>query len=151
MHESPRGARAFCRGCTGQGLEINFDNLPSELWVRNPFTILLDEIDDNDLAKDDLIDLRSNKLLKINFDAMDISTFWCEVAATHPTLSKRAWSVLAPFATTFLCESGFSTMVQIKDKYRNRLDISHDMRVALSKTSPRIADLVKTQQDQGAH
>ena len=59
--------------------------------------------------------------------------------------------MLVPFATTFLCESGFSTMVQIKDKYRNRLDISHDMRVALSKTSPRIADLVKTQQDQGTH
>ena len=58
---------------------------------------------------------------------------------------------LRPFATTFLCESGFSTMVQIKEKYRNRLDISHDMRVALSKTSPHIADLVKTQQDQGAH
>ena len=76
-----------------------------------------------------LIDLRSNKQLNINFDAMDISTFWCEVAATHPTLSKRAWSVLVPFATTFLCESGFYTMVQIKDKYCNRLDISHDMGV----------------------
>ena len=53
MHEPPRGARAFCRGCTGQGLEINFDNFPYELWVRNLFTILLDEIDDNDLAKDE--------------------------------------------------------------------------------------------------
>ena len=42
-------------------------------------------------------------------------------------------------------------MVQIKDKYSNRLDISHDMRVALSKTSPRIADLVVKTQDQGAH
>ena len=92
--------------------------------------MLLDEIDDNDLAKDELIYLRSNEQLKINFDAMDISTFWCEVAATHPTLSKRPWSVLVQFATTFLCESGFSTMVQIKDKYHNRLDISHDMRCA---------------------
>ena len=130
---------------------FDIDNLPSELWVRNPFTVLLDEIDDNDLAKDELIDLRSNKQLKIKFDAIDISTFWCEVGATHSTLSKRAWSVLVPFTTTYLCEAGFSTMVQIKDKYRNRLDISHDMRVALSKTSPRIADLVVKTQDQGAH
>ena len=73
MHESTRGAREFGRGCTGQGLEINSDNLPSELSVRNPFTVLLDEIDDNELAKDELIDLRSNKQLKINFDAMDIT------------------------------------------------------------------------------
>ena len=81
---------------------FNIDNLPSELWVRNPFTVLLDEIDDNDLAKDELIDLRNNKQLKIKSDAIDISTFWfwCEVVRTYPTLSKRAWSVLVPFTTT---------------------------------------------------
>ena len=76
---------------------FDIDNLPSELWVRNPFTILLDEIGDNDLAKDELIDLRSNKQLKINFDAIDISTFWCEVAATHPTFQRGlgpCWSHL---------------------------------------------------------
>ena len=54
---------------------FDIDNLPSELWVRIPFTMLLDEIDDNDLAKDELIDLRSNKQLNIKFDAIDISTF----------------------------------------------------------------------------
>ena len=26
---------------------FNIDNLASELWVRDPFTVLLDEIDDN--------------------------------------------------------------------------------------------------------
>ena len=130
---------------------FDIDNLPSGLWLRNPFTMLLDEIDDNDLAKDESIDLRSNKQLNIKFDAIDISTFWCEIGATHMTLSKRAWSVLVQFTTTYLCETGFSAMVQIKDKYRNRLDISHDMRVALSKTSPPIADLVVKTQVQGTH
>ena len=76
----------------------------------------------------------SIKQLKIKFDAIDISIFGCEVARTYLTLSKRAWSVLVPFTTTYLCEAGFSTMVHIKDKYHNQLDISHDMGVALSKT-----------------
>jgi hypothetical protein len=43
--------------------------------------------------------------------------------------------VLIPFATTYLSKSGFSTLVTIKTKRRNRLDVEHDMRVALSKTT----------------
>ena len=79
-----------------------------------PFTVPVEAIDDNDLVKHELIDLRSNNQLKIKFEAVDIDIFWCVVAATHPTLGKWASTVLVPFLTTYLCDTGFSTMVQMK-------------------------------------
>jgi hypothetical protein len=42
---------------------------------------------------------------------------------------------LIPFVTIYLGESGFLTLVNIKTKNRNRLDIQHDMHVALSHSS----------------
>jgi len=41
-------------------------------------------------------------------------------------------TILVPFATTYLCESGFSSLLYLKNKYRNRLNPSKDLRVALS-------------------
>ena len=54
----------------------------------------------------------------------------------YQVLSKRAFQCFLPYVTTYLCEAGFSTLVAIKTKSRNRLYAEDDMRVALSKTSP---------------
>ena len=54
--------------------------------------------------------------------------------------------VLIPFATTYLCELGFSALLDIKTKQRNRLDTIDDMRVALSKPIPQF--LVENKQQQ---
>jgi hypothetical protein len=55
------------------------------------------------------------------------------------------------FATTCLCESGFSTLETIKPKNRNRLDVQHDMCAALSKTTPQFNVLVQAKQQQPSH
>ena len=57
------------------------------------------------------------------------------------------------FSTTYLCEQGFSALLLIKNKPRNRLKVSHDiiydMRVALSKNiTPRIQEIVQKMQAQ---
>ena len=69
----------------------------------------------------------------------------------YPTLAKRAFQVIVPFVTTYLCESGFSVLVTIKTNARNKLNVTHDMRVALSNTSPRIDLLVANRQQQCSH
>jgi hypothetical protein len=58
---------------------------------------------------------------------------------------------LIPFVTIYLCESGFLTLVTIKTKNLNRLDVQHDMRVALSKTTPQFNILIQAKQQQHSH
>jgi len=41
------------------------------------------------------------------------------------------------FATSYLCEAGFSAVAVIKSKYRNKIDIERVMRLAISNTAPR--------------
>ena len=53
---------------------------------------------------------------------------------------------LLPFSSTYLCESGFSALVNIKTKSRNKLDCKSDLRCALSATKPRIKILVSKNQ-----
>ena len=55
---------------------------------------------------------------------------------------------LIPFATTYLCESGFSALLAVKMKQRNRLAAKDDMRVALSKTIPQFCVLVENKKQQ---
>ena len=68
-----------------------------------------------------------------------------------PNVALLLLRVLVPFASTHLCESGFSTLLQIKTKARNRLDVQDDMRLALMQTRPRISKRVTQIQPQSSH
>ena len=68
-----------------------------------------------------------------------------------PQLSLFVLRKLLPFSSTYLCESGFSTMLNIKSKNRNRLDLEVDMRCSLSMTHPRIRNLVTLKQLHPSH
>lgn len=57
---------------------------------------------------------------------------------------KRKYDPDLPFSATYLCESGFSTVVQLKSKQRNRFDTEHDLRVALSTVTPDFETLIKS-------
>ena len=122
-----------------------------ELWIRNPFLAHLNSIGDDDLAKDDLIELRSMLMLRSEFNSKNLAEFWCSLAQAYPHLVKRAMVALIPFATTYLCEVGFSALLAIKTKQRNRLDAKDNMRVALAKTVPQFRVLVEDKQQQPSH
>lgn len=53
------------------------DVLPAEPQVRNPSTIPLLDTDDGDMAKDELMELKNNQKLRVQFDAVELSEFWC--------------------------------------------------------------------------
>ncbi|XP_071033014.1 protein FAM200C [Parasteatoda tepidariorum] len=132
---------------------FNWDgiNIKDELWIRNPFLCDIDCIDDMNLAKDEIIDLKANSLLKMDFDSKTLGEFWSSLREAYPLLAKRAMAAIIPFATVYPCEAGFSTLVTIKTKHRNRLKVEHDMRVALSKTIPQFNLLIKEKQQQPSH
>ncbi|GFU28003.1 protein ZBED8 [Nephila pilipes] len=130
---------------------FNLDEITKkdELWIRNPFLCDIDCIDDMDLAKDELIDLKTKSLLKMDFDSKTLGEFWSSLREAYPLLVKRAMAAIIPFATVYLCES--ATLVTIKTKHRNRLNVEHEMRVALSKTIPQFNLLIKEKQQQPSH
>ena len=59
--------------------------------------------------------------------------------------------MIVPFGTTYLCESGFSALLHIKTKARNRLNPRDDMRLALSMTVPRFNEIIEKRQLQKSH
>lgn len=138
-------------------LRMSFQNyfgseeLQRDTWIRNPFLVDLDSIPDEDMTKDDLIDLRHRELIKSEFCTKDLAEFWCSMMEGYPALAKRALQSILPFVTTYLCEAGFSTLLTIKTKSRNRLEAEDDMRVALSKSSPRFDLLVAAKQQHPSH
>ena len=65
------------------------------------------------------------------------------MCGSYPNVAKKAIQDILPFVFTYLCESGFSTLLQMKTKQRNRLDVENDMRCTLSTTFPRTHELSK--------
>ena len=55
-------------------------------------------------------------------------------------------NVLIPILTAYKCEKALSTLVTIKRKSQKRLNVTHDMRVALSNTQLNIKELLKAEQ-----
>ncbi|XP_050064407.1 protein ZBED8-like [Aphis gossypii] len=122
-----------------------------KIWLRNPFFVDLNTIDDSDLVKDELIDSRSKEMAPHDFQTKNQIEFWSSLTTAYPRAVSRAMKFLIPFATTYLCESGFSTMVTIKTKSRNRLDIKDDMSVAQYNTVPDFKAILQSKQQQMSH
>ena len=120
--------------------------------LRNPFIVSPQTIPDkNDRTQDELIELVNDGSAKKVFEREELSTFWSLMKDSYPTLTKIVLQKLLPFATTYLCESSFSTLLQLKTTTRNRLKVKDDLRCALSTTEPEIQELVKQKQLHPSH
>ena len=111
----------------------------------------LEDVDDDSDIKEDLIDLRNNRGTQMEFSTRQLEHFWTSQLEAYPTLAKKVLEVLVPFATSYLCETGFSCLLHIKTKSRNRLDSQHDMRVALCTKTPRFDAIIAKKQQQQSH
>ena len=103
--------------------------------VRNPFSTALDVSDILDELLDQFYDLQNDSFARDGFREMALSQFWFAMCKSYPQVSSLAFRILLPFATTYLCESGFSALVHIKRKTRK---IEDDLRLVLSNTKPQI-------------
>ncbi|XP_050503440.1 protein FAM200A-like [Diabrotica virgifera virgifera] len=124
---------------------LNTDNYD---WIRNPFiSINMSKHQLSLQEEEELVGLSTDRTLKLEFSEMSLEEFWIFVQAEHPLLSTRALKVLLQFATSYLCELGFSTFTNIKTKKRERLgNIDEEMRVALSHIRPDIGKICKSYQ-----
>ena len=61
--------------------------------MQDPFLFTLDLMDENDQKKDDLVEIRANKKIKMKFDSMHLATFWCAQLEMFPLLAKCALNI----------------------------------------------------------
>ena len=100
---------------------------------------------------EEAIELSSDGNLQLQFASHLSCKFWLSVQKEYPTLASSALKKLLPFATTYLCEIGFSRYVSTKTKYRNRLDAEADMYIQLSTIRPDVKHLSASMQAHPSH
>ncbi len=110
-------------------------------WVRDPFVCTANKLSID--MQEQLIELKSDSRLKELFSSCPLSSFWAALMQEYPELCDVALKILLPFASTYLCEAGFSKMTALKTKYRNRAQIEDDLRLCLSNIEPIIEDLLQ--------
>ncbi len=119
--------------------------------VRNPFSGILDITTIPREVQDEFLDLKHKAAAKYLYEEKSLNVFWCSMHQSYPKVSEIALRLLLPFSTTYLCESGFSTLLQIKNTSRNWLDVGPEMRCTLSVTQPRIRQLTEKKQCHPSH
>ncbi|MBN3295107.1 SCND3 protein, partial [Amia calva] len=85
--------------------------------------------------------LSCDKTLKSAIRSQSLLDFWIQQHSEYPALSYKAMLFLLPFATTYLCDKGFSSLAVIKTKYRRRMDAEPNLRLKLTSTDPDITGL----------
>ncbi len=59
--------------------------------------------------------------------------------------------LFAPIPINQLCETAFSTLTYLKSKYRSKLIIENDLRLALTKINPNVNDICNQKQAHPSH
>lgn len=70
--------------------------------------------------------------MRLQVKSKTLAAFRIGVEKDYPVLGGKAVATLLPFATPYLCEIGFSAVASIDTKYRSKLDIENELRVAVS-------------------
>ena len=134
-------------------LEQYFPEAANYEYTTNPFSVNPHDLAVGTDEQEELIDLQEDNEAKIRHRERPAINFWLDFAASYPTLASRAVSQLLTFPSTWECEQGLSTFLNIKSKKRNRLVApQHDFRCAVSESiKPRIDRLVDNKQSQKSH
>ena len=126
------------------------ENLFDYEWIRNPFDQPCPS-SFSEQEKEDYIDLTCANSLKRKFNSGNPTKFWISLNGKYPALTEKALRKIIPFATSYLCEEGFSAMAAIETKYRTRINVERDIWVAVLKILPRFDELFKNNQAHTSH
>ena len=127
-------------------------------WMIDPFAVTnFPELPSR--VAEELMDMSAEASNRLSFESCKkkhptLSAniyFWVSMCRVYTALSKFVIKQLIPFATTYLCEAGFSAMSVLKTKKRNRLDVEDNMRLCLCNVTPRFQKLTDNMQAQCSH
>lgn len=129
--------------------DLDFSKL---MWVQNPFNYNEEnEFELTTIEKEKLIELSCDSSLKQKFQNETPVQFWINLSGEYESLYCKAMQVLLPFVTSYLCETGFSALAAMKTKYRARLIVEKELRVALSTLPPRFEKNCANKQQHPSH
>nr|XP_027201527.1 zinc finger BED domain-containing protein 5-like [Dermatophagoides pteronyssinus] len=121
-------------------------------WIRDPFAKISFSHDLKIDEYEDLIKLSNDRYWKIKHRELSTNSFWVEIQHEFPKISKIALNILLQFSTSYLCELGFSSLSNIKNKKRSKIiNVEYDLRVSLSTIKPNINEIIKNNQAQISH
>ncbi|CAG4980470.1 unnamed protein product [Parnassius apollo] len=118
----------------------------SPIWhmTRNPFVVDVLQLPEE--VQKEFLEMKTDSSMKDEFHLLTLEKFWIKRLPVNSKLASLTLRVLIPFSSTYLCETGFSALVLIKTKQRNRLDVDSHLMIALARTEPRINQLVQNMQ-----
>ena len=108
--------------------------------IRNPFIVNVQFLPER--IQEEFLELVNDSIAKDAFETLTLTKFWTKMSVTYPVVSDVVLNSLLIFPSTYLCEQGFSTLLNIKSKLRSRLNVEHDLCLCLSNTTPRIEKLI---------
>ncbi|GFW13964.1 zinc finger BED domain-containing protein 5 [Trichonephila clavipes] len=73
--------------------------------------------------EESFIDFTSSGEIKGKFCNKTLFQFWAEIDDEFSELKTKAFRILLPFSTSYLCETEFSAVAALKTKYRSQLNI----------------------------
>ncbi|GFT47060.1 zinc finger BED domain-containing protein 5 [Trichonephila clavipes] len=118
-------------------------------WVKDPFQNTPEGLSTTE--EESFIDFTSSGEIKRQFCNKTLFQFWGEVDDEFSELKTKAFRILLPFSTSYLCETGFSAVAALKTKYRSQLNIEKELRVSISNIKPSFENLCSARQAHGSH
>ena len=122
------------------------------VWILDPFSFeAVDKLDNS--LQTEFLDLKYDCEAKIIFKQGSYELAWVNLIDTYPQLWGKTEPLRISFPSTCLVEKGFSSVVQLLTKQRNKLDIclKGDLRLNLPNIKPDIQALTEIHQAQGSH
>ena len=120
-------------------LELELPN-----WIIDPFSVDTDKVPID--LQEELSDMHNDCEEKARFKMIGYERFWQGVSKRNkfPNMWKVAKLLTLAFPTSYLVERGFSAVMQLMTKQRNRLDISQggDLRLLLTDMKPDVKKLI---------
>lgn len=96
------------------------------------------ELDTGFVTLDSLVDIVFDGTLKMTFREKSLPDYWVQIQHWHSELADTALKRLMPFPTTYNCDIGFSSLVGLKVRQCNRINVESDLRIKLSSLEPDI-------------
>nr|CAD7427082.1 unnamed protein product [Timema monikensis] len=136
-------------------MELRFEDLTKLQipdWILDPFSFeAVDKLDNS--LQTEFLDLKYDCEVKIIFKQSSYELVWVKLIDTYPQLWGKTEPLLISFPSAYLVEKGFSSVVQLLTKQRNKLDIclKGDLLLNLTNIKPDIQPLTEIHQAQGSH